>query len=185
MHSHLTLTLTHSPSHSLILHNPLTTQLNTPEHIFSSPSPSSIRYLPTVMQALLSPPPPSIRYLIPLHPFPPSPFPPFPSTRYLPTVMQALERGPVVCSQLVAAALVNYSQRPPFFEQLGSVAVGAALRCADSHIHSVVHSHSPPVNVSYHPAFSTTLSPSLSPPHPPTHPLTPIPYQIHGLPFCG
>ena len=46
--------------------------------------------------------------------------------------MQALERGPVVCSQFVAAALVNYSLRPPFFEQLGSVAVGAALRFMDS-----------------------------------------------------
>ena len=38
----------------------------------------------------------------------------------------------MVCSQLIAAALVNYSLRPPFFEQLGSVAVGAALRFMDS-----------------------------------------------------
>jgi hypothetical protein len=51
---------------------------------------------------------------------------------FMPTVMEMLERGPASCSQLVAAALVNYSQRPPFYEQLSSVAVGAALRFIDA-----------------------------------------------------
>jgi hypothetical protein len=56
----------------------------------------------------------------------------FADLTFLPTVMELLQRGPVLCSQLVAAALVNYSLRPPFYEQLSNVAVGAALRFMDS-----------------------------------------------------
>ena len=51
---------------------------------------------------------------------------------YLPTVMRLMERGPILCSQLVAAALVNYSLRPPFYEQLSVTSVGAALMFMDS-----------------------------------------------------